>query len=86
MPKMSEYVKAFKFVFPYRYDKLLEKYKAIWTKIEDLKILKLNTLPVSDDRYIKNKIRTYVNKVYTNFHGLNVLEDDIESECYSHFS
>ena len=38
---MSEYVKAFKFLFPYRYDKLLEKYKAIWTKIEDLKNIKV---------------------------------------------
>ena len=26
--------------------KLLEKYKAIWTKIEDLKNIKLNALPV----------------------------------------
>ena len=41
MPKMSEYVKAFRFVFPYRYDKLQEKYKAIWAKIEDLKNMKV---------------------------------------------
>ena len=38
-------------------EKLLEKYKAIWTEIEDLNI-ELNTLPVYDDRYIKIKIRT----------------------------
>ena len=31
-------------------EKLLEKYKPIWTKIEDLKNVKLNALPVSDDR------------------------------------
>ena len=37
-------------------EKLLEKYKAIWTKIEDLKNIELNTLPVYDDRYIKTKI------------------------------
>ena len=34
-------------------EKLLEKYKAIWTKIEDFKNIKLNALPVYDDRYIK---------------------------------
>ena len=34
-------------------EKLLEKYKAIWTKIEDLKNIKLNALPVSGDRCIK---------------------------------
>ena len=44
-------------------EKLLEKYKAIWTEIEDLNI-ELNTLPVYDDRYIKIKVRTYDDKVY----------------------
>ena len=58
-------------------EKLLEKYKAIWTKIEDLESIKLNALPVYDDRYIKTKIRTYDDKVDTNFRGLNVPEDDI---------
>ena len=53
-------------------EKLLKKYKIIWTKIEHLKKIKLNALPVSDDRYIKTKIRTYGHKVYTNLHGLNV--------------
>ena len=31
---------------------------------------------------IKIKIRTYSNKVYTNFRGLNVPEADIECECF----
>ena len=48
-------------------DTLLEKYKTIWAKIEDLENIELNALPVYDDRYIKTKIKTYVNKVYTNF-------------------
>ena len=47
-------------------ENFLEKYKAIWTKIEDLKNIELNALPVYDDRYIKTKIGTYGNKVYTN--------------------
>ena len=34
-----------------------EKYESIWTKIEDLKDIELNTLPVYDDRYIKTKMR-----------------------------
>ena len=58
-------------------EKLLEKYKAIWTKIEDLKNIELNALPFYDDRYIKTKIRAYGEKVYSNFRGLNVLEDYI---------
>ena len=36
-------------------EKLLEKYKAIWTKIEYLKNVELNGLPVYDNRYIKKQ-------------------------------
>ena len=55
----------------YRRWKLLEKYKAIWTKIEDLKTIVLGALPVYDNKYLKTKIRTYCDKVYTNFPDLN---------------
>ena len=86
MPKMSGCVKTFKVedknnnLIYYRIDneKLLEKYKAIWTKSKDFKNIQLNILSVYDDRYIKTKIRTYSNKVYSNLCGLNVPEDDIE--------
>ena len=37
--------------------KLLEKIKTIWTKMEDLKNIELNALPVCDGRYMKTKIR-----------------------------
>ena len=63
--------------------KLLEKYQAIWTKIEDFKNIELNGLPVYDDRYIKSKIRTCGNKVYTDFCSLNVPEDDTECESFT---
>ena len=58
-------------------NKLLEKYKVICSIIEDFKNLELNALPVYDDRYIKTKIRTYDDKVYTNFKGLDVPEDGV---------
>ena len=84
MPKMNGYVTTFKvkdrdkdrnnklMSFHIDDEKLLEKYKSILTKIEDLKNTELNALPVSDDRYIKTKIRTYGDKVYTKVGGLNV--------------
>ena len=62
LPKMSGYVQSFKdkngdkdknnklVSFRINDEKLLEKCKTIWTKIEDLKIIELNALPVSDDR------------------------------------
>ena len=62
--------------------KLLEKYKAIWTKVEDLKNIELNALPVYDDSYIKTKIRTYGDKVYNNFCGLKVPKTDTECESF----
>ena len=46
---------------------LLEKYKIIWTKIEDLKDIELNALPVYDNRYTKTKIRKYGDTVYDNW-------------------
>ena len=61
IPKMSGYVKTFKVkdgdkdknnkLMSFRIDdeKLLEKCKAIWTKIEDLKSIELNILPLYDD-------------------------------------
>ena len=89
MAKMSGCVKTSKFkdenkaknnkLMSFHIDdkKLLEKYKAVQAKIEDLKNFELNASPVYDDRYIKTKIKTYGDKVYTNFIYLNVPEDDI---------
>ena len=54
-----------------------------WTKIEDLKNIALDALPVYNDRYIKIKVRTYDDKVYTNFHGLNVPEDRAECKSFT---
>ena len=62
---------------------LPENYKAIWTKIEKLKNIKLNVLPVFDDRHTKLKIRPYNDKVCNNFRGLNTAEDDLECESFT---
>ena len=64
-------------------EKLLKKYKAIWTKMEELNNMKLNTLPVYDHRCIKTTIKTFDEKVYTNFRGLNVSEADIKCESFT---
>ena len=67
MPKMSGYAKTFRvkdgdkgknsksMSFRIYDEKLLEKCKAIWTKIENLKNIELNASPVYDIRYIKPK-------------------------------
>ena len=43
----------------------------------------MNALPVYGDRYIKIKIRTYGDKVCTNFLGLNMPGDGIGCECFT---
>ena len=70
LPEMSGHVNTFKvknddkdkhnklMSFRINNEKLLEKYKGIWTKMKDLKNIELNVLPVYDDRYIKTKIKT----------------------------
>ena len=63
-------------------NKLLKKYKTISTKIEDLKNIELDTLPVCDDRYLKTKIRTYGDEVYTHFRGFNATENGIECKFF----
>ena len=63
--------------------KLLEKYKTNWTKFENLKNIELNALPFFYDRYIKSKIQAHGYKVYNNFRGLNLLEDEIECESFT---
>ena len=69
IPKASGYVKVFKVQVKHKNknnklmsfciddEKLLEKCKAIWTKIEDTKNNELNALSVYANRYMKTKIR-----------------------------
>ena len=57
--------------------------KAICPKTEDLKNSELNALPFYGGRYIKTKIRTYGDKVCTNFCGLNVPDDDIDCGSFT---
>ena len=64
-------------------EKLLEKYKAVQAKIEDLKNIELNALPVYNHKYIKTKIRSYRDKFYTAFSDLNVAEDDIICKSFA---
>ena len=91
MPKLIGYVKTFKVIardnklmsFRIGDEKLLEKCKAIWTKIEDFKNIKLNGLPAYDHRYLKTKTRIYDDKVYNNFCGSNLPESDIGCEFFT---
>ena len=64
-------------------EKLLEKYEANWSEIENLRNNELNALLLYDDRYIKTKIRTFGDKVCSNFLGINATKDDTECEFFT---
>ena len=95
LSKISGYVKNFNFKdgdndknnklmsFHIEDDKLLEKYKSIWTKIEGLWNIKFSFLTVYENRYLKTKIRAYGDKVYTNYRCSNVPEDGTECESFT---
>ena len=90
LPKMSGYVKNFKeknnkLIFLHIDDeKLLEKYKTIWTKIEELKKHWIGCFTcLWSYIYIKPKKKACSDIVYTNFGGLNVLEDSVKYESFT---
>ena len=70
LPKMSGYIKTFKKknneLISLRIDdeEPLERYKTIWIKIEDLKNIELNYLPVYDNVYICMYVYIYI-YIYT---------------------
>ena len=51
--------------------------------MEDLINIALDTLPVSDDKYTKTKIKACGDRIYTNFGDLNVPEDGLECESFT---
>ena len=50
--------------------------------LKTYKILNWPASPVYDGRYIKAKMRTYLEKVYNYFCGLNMPKDNVESESF----
>ena len=57
--------------------KLLKKYTKIWEKLSSLMDIEFDSEPVygDNDKYIMTKIRSYGDKVNTNFQGKRVQED-----------
>ena len=43
----------------------------------------MNGSTIYENRYIKTKIKTYGNKIYSNFCGLNMPQGGIEFECFT---
>ena len=65
--------------------KLLNKYNKIWEKVEELLNVKFESKPIygEDDKYIKAKIKSYKDKVNTNFQGKKTPKENSSYKCLS---
>ena len=65
--------------------KLLEKYTKIWRKITSLMNKEFNSGPVygDNDKYIKTKIKSYGDKINTNFQGRKIPKENASYKCLS---
>ena len=65
--------------------KLLNKYNKIWEKVEELLNVKFESKPIygEDDKYIKAKIKSYQDKVNTNFQGKKTPKENSSYKCLS---
>ena len=75
LPQMTSYFKKFnenaRMSFRINNKELLKNYNKIWDKIEKLMRIDFESKPVygDDDKYIKTKIKTYTDSIFTNFHN-----------------
>ena len=75
LPQIIGYVKHFDsyktMSFKVSDNKLLKKYKKIWEKVDNLLNIEFDNKPVygDKDKYIKTKIKTYGDRLNTNYQG-----------------
>ena len=65
--------------------KLLKKYTKIWERVSSLMNIKFDSEPVygDNDKYIKTKIKSYKDKVNTNFQGNKIPKESASYKCLS---
>ena len=84
LPQIIGYVKYFG-VNKVTDKKLLNKYNKICEKVEELLNVKFERKPIygENDKYIKAKIKSYEDKVNTNFQGKKTPEENSSYKCLS---
>ena len=71
---MSGYIKYFdnggkNMSFKIEDESVYLKYTEIWNEIKDILNVKFHSPPIYDDKYIKTKVKTFNNVIYTLFSG-----------------
>ena len=66
-------------------NKLLNKYTEIWGKVSSSINIKLDSKPIygNNDKYIMTKIKTYEDKVNSNFQGKKIPRESASCKCLS---
>ena len=66
-------------------NRLLKKYIKIWERVSRLINIKVESEPVyrNKDKYIKKKIKSYGDKVNTDFQGKKVPKENVSYKCFS---
>ena len=66
-------------------NKLLKKYTKIWEKISNLMNTKSDSEPIYGDngKYIKTNIKSYGDKINTNFQGKKIPKENASYKCLS---
>ena len=65
---------------------LLENYNKIWKKTERLMSMNFNSKTAygdDNDKYIKTKIKTYIDIIITNFHNKKMPKEKVPCKCLS---
>ena len=83
---MSGYIKYFEnggksMSFVIKDDMCLNKYNEIWGKIKDTLSIKVHSMPVYDEKYIKAKVREFNGVIKTNFLGDEVSKENKHYTC-----
>ena len=89
LPKITGYVRKFDenvtMSFRVNGKELLKNYNKIWEKIQKLMKIDFESKPVygDDDKYIKTKIKIYVNSIIPNFHNKKRPQEKAPCKCLS---
>ena len=62
-------------------DYVLDKYNEIWDKIKELLNIKFHSMPIYDEKYIKDKVRKFNGVIKTNFLGDKIPKNPERYTC-----
>ena len=86
--KMSGYIKYFEnggknMSFKIEDEDVYLKYNKIWNKIKSILNVKFHSQPIYNEKYIKNKVKTFSNSINTLFSGYEIPKERIHYVCIS---